>query len=567
MLIPGYTITDTIGSGGMATVYKGTQDSLNREVAIKVIHQQLTNHSMALQLFERESYIIARLNHPHIIHIIDRGLLEDKTPYFIMEYLQGMDLAKLTAQGELSHKRKLEILIQVCKALGYAHRNGVIHRDIKPANILIDNEGHAHVLDFGIARFCGSHAEQGKEEALVGTLAYMAPEQRISADNVTPLSDIYSLGVLMFVLCTGQKPQAGEIRPSTLASGIEPALDQLILQCLRLDPKLRPTSADEVKDGLLKIVQGTHLNQAQKERAEQGVTKLKNKFVVLDIIKEERHGAVYLYQNRSDQSLLVIKKRPVWSKGWHESNMIKALTHPHIVKIYGTSKNERMFIIVLEYMNGGSLRDRMIVPLEWGEALKIMRQVCQGVVCAHQHQVVHGNLRPTNILFDQYGRAKVADFGLDEHYREGVEQNWYKLRSEEKTKRTDIFSIGVILYEMITGVLPRWKNKKIVDNDVFDGLPESLQKMLLTMLSLSSLSRQKSIKELVEQIDDLLVYHQRLLDEEVQAQKWAEQKQLEQEAKRLAKIRRRQLLNKVLLMLGVASALAVAGLYHKGVVL
>ncbi len=108
-------------------VYKGIQDSLKRKVAIKIIHKQLANQTFVLEQFERESYIIAQLNHPHVIHVIDRGLLKDKTPYFVMEYLQGLDLAQIIQQGGLEFKKKLELLIQVCKAIGYAHKNGVIH--------------------------------------------------------------------------------------------------------------------------------------------------------------------------------------------------------------------------------------------------------------------------------------------------------------------------------------------------------------------------------------------------------------------------------------------------------
>jgi len=275
MKIPGYTIIDTIGTGGMATVYKGIQDSLKRKVAIKVIHQKLANQPLVIQQFERESYIIAQLNHPHVIHVIDRGLLKDKTPYFIMEYLEGHDLSQIIQQGGLEINKKLELLIQVCKGLGYAHKNGVIHRDIKPANIFIDLENHAHVLDFGIAQFCDSRSKTD-DEMIMGTLAYMSPEQQTSSSNITILSDIYSLGVVMYVLFTGQKPTGNYATPSDLAVGIDPLLDNLILSCLKTDPLSRPASADKVKDTLLKLLRGTHLKPEQKALAEQGISSLKN---------------------------------------------------------------------------------------------------------------------------------------------------------------------------------------------------------------------------------------------------------------------------------------------------
>lgn len=436
MKIPGYTIIDTIidtiGTGGMATVYKGIQDSLKRKVAIKVIHKKLANQPAVLQQFERESYIIAQLNHPHVIHVIDKGLLKDKTPFFIMEYLQGQDLAQLIQVGGLSVNKKIELLIQVCKALSYAHKNGIIHRDIKPANIFIDLENHAHVLDFGIAQFCDPDKKSDTDDLIMGTLAYMSPEQQTSSSDITLLSDIFSLGVVMYVLFTGQKPAGNYTAPSDLANDITPPLDKLILDCLKTNPLDRPASADIVKDILLQLLNGTHLKQEQKELAEQGISSLKVRFALLDVLKEEKQSAIYLYENKKNHNLLIIKKRPIWSKGFDETNLLKPLSHKHIAKIYGTSKNDRTYIIVMQYLNGGTLQDRLIVAMPWGNALRIVREICLGLVFAHQNEIIHGNLRPSNILFDENDSIKLSDFGLDDHYQTGPKKNWYKLQSEAK---------------------------------------------------------------------------------------------------------------------------------------
>lgn len=537
MQIPGYTIIETIGTGGMATVYKGIQNSLKRKVAIKVIHHQLANQPQILNLFERESYIIAQLNHPHVIHVIDKGLLKDKTPYFIMEYLEGQDLSQLIQQGGIELNKKLELLIQVCKALSYAHKNGIIHRDIKPANIFIDQENHAHVLDFGIAQFCDFRTKPSTDDLIMGTQAYMSPEQQISSDNITILSDIYSLGVVMYLLFTGQKPTGNFARPSDLAIGIEPILDELIISCLNTEPLNRPASADKIKDTLLKLLHGTHLKVEQKERAEQGISSLKKRFALLDIIKEEKHSAIYLYENKNDHTLLVIKKRPVWSKGFDETNLLKPLSHKHIAKIYGTSKNDRTYIIVMEYLNGGALQDRLIVATPWDDALRTIREICLGLAFAHQNNVIHGNLRPSNILYDENGLIKLTDFGLDEHYQESAEKNWYKLQSEEKTKRTDIFSVGIILYQLLTGSLPRWKNRQIAATEKFDELPEKLKQMVQTMVSWSPASRQNTINQVLNEIDALLEYHLQLTMEEAKTQRWEKQRAIEkaQEEQRKAK--------------------------------
>ncbi len=525
MQIPGYTIIETIGTGGMATVYKGIQDSLKRKVAIKIIHKQLANQPLVLEQFERESYIIAQLTHPHVIHVIDRGLLKDKTPYFVMEYLEGSDLSQVILQGGLEINKKIELLIQVCKALSYAHKNGVIHRDIKPANIFIDLENHAHVLDFGIAQFCDNEASSS--DALMGTLAYMSPEQKISSDNITILSDLYSLGVVMYILFTGQKPAGNFVSPSNLADGVDPMLDELILSCLNDDPLNRPASAEKIKDTLLKLLNGTHLKNEQKVRAELGIASLKKRFALLDVIKEEKHSAIYLYENKNDHNLLVIKKRPIWSKGFDETNLLKPLTHKHIAKIYGTSKNDRTYIIVMEYLNGGALQDRLIVATPWDEALRTLREICLGLSFAHQNNIIHGNLRPSNILYDENGLVKLTDFGLDEHYNDGAKRNWYKLQSEDKTKRTDIYSAGIILYQLLTGSLPRWKNRQIEPTEKFNALPEQLKTMVKTMVNWSPMARQNNMNQVVDEINAILEYHLQLTMEEAKTQQWEKQRAIE----------------------------------------
>ncbi len=223
-----YKVSSKIGEGGMATVYKGVQVSLDRPVAIKVLSHAMATDEELLERFQRESRIIARLTHPNIIHVIDRGITRDGRPYFVMEYVDGTDLAHLIRSGGLDQNRKLDVVLQVCKALAYAHKNGVIHRDIKPANILIDRDGNARVLDFGIAQFLDDTrdgTDRTETGAVMGTYAYMSPEQRLSAHQVTAASDLYSLGAVMYELFSGRRPE-GRLRPlSEVDPCLPPGLD------------------------------------------------------------------------------------------------------------------------------------------------------------------------------------------------------------------------------------------------------------------------------------------------------------------------------------------------------
>ena len=305
MQLKGYTELAELAEGGMSRLYKARQISLNRTVAIKFLSAEYLWDNDAKLLFDQESLVIAQLNHPNIIHIIDRGLTEKGRPYFVMEYIHGEDLDVLMKQDQLSVKKKMDILIQVCKGMACAHKNGVIHRDIKPANILIDTEGHARVLDFGIAWLAAS----GHPEDIVGTPDYMSPEQFNAPESVTELSDIYSLGVMMYELFRDELPTAYfDNLPASMAS-LPSALSGLINECLQKNIEERPQSADEVRLRLLKIMQGAHIGQSQKTEAETVIGKTKDKFILLDVIKRDQFGGVYLFEDKIKHNLLVIKKR------------------------------------------------------------------------------------------------------------------------------------------------------------------------------------------------------------------------------------------------------------------
>jgi serine/threonine-protein kinase len=499
--LPGYRLIKKIGQGGMAVVYKGVQTSLERPVAIKVLSKQVENHSVLLERFNRESLIIARLNHPHIIHVIDRGTTRGGMPYFVMEFVDGIDLQAAIRGGKLSFTRKLDLVIQICKALSYAHRNGVIHRDIKPANVLIDRDGHARVADFGIAQLFGGSDRRrttAHSDMIIGSLPYMSPEQQHDATKVTARSDLYSLGALAYELFTGVKPVGRFRLPSEILPHFPRPLEKVILRCLDPDPKRRPATADEIKGSLLKLLRGAHLDNSQKERASQGIAKIEDKFALLDVMQESTRGAVYLYENREDQSLLVIKKKPSTNPGLEEARRLTTLEHPNIASILGTSTNDRFFIIVMEYLTGGSLKDRLIQAFPIAEALKVTREICEGLSFAHQNGIVHGSLHPGNILFGESGRVKIADFGLDEY--EGME-GAYSLQSEWKSVRADIFATAVIFYQMSTGSLPEWEGNDLVPNDRFFELPPEVQGLMARMLMSGGRPPEMILDRVVEEID------------------------------------------------------------------
>jgi len=487
MQLDGYSNLLKIGEGGMAYVYRGIQESLQRPVAIKLLVNDLSRDEEARRRFDRESYIIARLTHPNIIHVIDRGLSTDNMPFFVMEYVEGVDLGTACKINEISHTEKIDIVIQLLKALSYAHQNNVIHRDIKPENILIDENGNVKILDFGIAQFYEEKkplTNQTTSGTVMGTYNYMSPEQRESSDNVTQRSDLYSVGVVMYELFTGKIPSGVFPEPYRLNGEIEPELNQLILDCLAQDPQLRPESAERLKNELLAISQGSHLGEEQRLRAEQGITRIKSKFLLLDILREDKFGSVYLYQQKDRNNLLIIKKKASSSAGFEASSLLASLEHENIVKTHGTSRNERHFILVQEYLSGGTLNDKLAFQLSWQETLKIASQICQAMIFAHNNRIVHGHLRPTNILFTSDGLAKLTDFSIEDDLTSVENSHFYRLADEPRSKAADIYATGIILYQLFTGSLPSRKHDtSFVVRKAFTLLPDDIQQLIANMIS------------------------------------------------------------------------------------
>jgi len=178
-----YVLTGKIGQGGIAEIFRACQESLGRDVAIKILFPKFCNDPEILRRFERESVVIARLNHPNIVHVIDKGKAGNRY-YFVMEYVDGTSLREVIDSPNIPLRTKLDMIAQMCKALDYAHKNGVIHRDIKPANILIDRQGNPRVADFGIAQIVGTpEGEMTSSDVIMGTFANHSTSGRPQGDQ------------------------------------------------------------------------------------------------------------------------------------------------------------------------------------------------------------------------------------------------------------------------------------------------------------------------------------------------------------------------------------------------
>ncbi|MCU0499387.1 MAG: protein kinase [Anaerolineae bacterium] len=275
----GYEILERIGRGGMATVYRAMQHSMNRIVAMKVLPRELMKDDINLQRFSREVNIVAQLEHRNIVPVYDHGQI-DGQPYIVMRYMSAGSIDDLLRHGPLPAEKCLKILQQIAPALDYAHSRNVLHRDLKPSNVLMDANGDAFLTDFGIARIVGSEG-QGltlTTQGVVGTPSYMSPEQ---AQGLTldGRSDVYSLGIMLFEMTTGRRPFLSDTpysiavmqvttpppSPRSLNPKITIAVEQVILKSLKKKPDERYHSAEALSQTLeMAIENPTNFHDTEK---------------------------------------------------------------------------------------------------------------------------------------------------------------------------------------------------------------------------------------------------------------------------------------------------------------
>ncbi len=257
-LFPNLSILKELGRGGMGAVYQAQQSRLDRLVAVKILAPGFEQSPGLKERFEREPKAMARLKHPNIVEVYDAGQIQQNGYlYYVMEYVEGTDLSHLISQRTLTVEKALDIALQVCDALDFAHRHGVVHRDIKPANILLEHStGTVKVTDFGIAKLARSEDDftiTGNRESL-GTPEYAAPEQtRRGANKVDGRADLFSLGVVLYEMLTGERPKGNFARPSANAK-ISSDGDRVILKTLEQDPRRRYSTANQLKRELPRIL-------------------------------------------------------------------------------------------------------------------------------------------------------------------------------------------------------------------------------------------------------------------------------------------------------------------------
>ncbi len=294
--ISGYEIVGIIGKGGMGSVYKAKQLSLNRPVAIKVLIKEYAEQKDFILRFNREAEVLARLSHPNIVPIIDKGSTNGLF-YFVMEYIDGETLRQKLKKGKMPFDEAIKYTLQILRAISFAHKQNVIHRDLKPENVLIDTTGNVRIADFGLADIVGAQNDYSLTGSgmAMGTAHYMAPEQRRDAKRVDRRADIYSLGITLYEMLAGEIPQGNYKKICQIRMDINPAFDTIIEKSISSRAQDRYQSAEEMATA----IRAALISEDKKET------------LIPQNKMEEDGGELFEVKSRGANSLYQLKRRRI----------------------------------------------------------------------------------------------------------------------------------------------------------------------------------------------------------------------------------------------------------------
>jgi serine/threonine protein kinase len=517
--IPGYEILEELGRGGMGVVYKARQVSLNRLVALKLIRDAALAGPQDRARFRIEAEAAARMRHPNIVQIHEVGEHQGR-PYFAMELVEGGSLEKQLAGQPLPARQAADLVRTVALAVQHAHARHVVHRDLKPANILLVSGGAVSgersgglapltthhspltpkITDFGLAKRLDSESTAWtRDGAILGTASYMAPEQAAGrVRDIGPAVDVYALGAILYELLTGRPPFQADswnqtlqqvlhdepAPPTRLQSDLPPDLETVCLKCLEKEPGRRYTSAGELADDLGQFLAAKPVTAVPLDARER-LARLAGRegYQIVGAIGRGPRSTVYhaLYGPLKQPVALKVFRAGTCTREEWEAPLRRAaelwatLAHPQIVSVQRAGWWDDTAYLAMEYVPQGSLGGKVTgqsYPVR--RALRLVEQVAEIVSYLHRQGIVHGNMKPSNVLLAADGIPRLVDFRLtgglflnplpagdleagrsQEPAGLGyVAPELVRDPSAEPRPYTDIYGLGLILYEMLTGRPP-----------------------------------------------------------------------------------------------------------------
>jgi eukaryotic-like serine/threonine-protein kinase len=505
-IVPGYDILAELGRGGMGVVYKARHLGSQQLVALKLIRDIALAGPQERSRFRVEAEAAARMRHPNIVQIYQVGEHQGR-PYFAMELLEGGSLDKCFAGQPQPASLAAELIRTLARAVQHAHDQQVVHRDLKPANILLckDEGGRMKdetdepsfllrassllpkITDFGLAkRLDSASTALTHDGAVLGTAGYMAPEQAAGRSReIGPAVDIYALGAILYEALTGRPPFQSDswnhaleqvlydepTPPTRWRADVPRDLETVCLKCLEKDPARRYLSAAELADDLDRFTENKPV-AAVPLGARERLARLaaRDGYQLGDEIGRGPRTTVYRALHGPLQQAIALKVFPEgictredWEGRFQSGATLWAtLAHPHIVAVQRAGWWDGAPYVALEYVPQGSLAARLAGrPYSIHSALQLLEKLTEIVMYLHRQGVVHGNLKPSNILLAANGIPRVCDsratgglfLGAPNYECAGVCYLAPELIAEPKAEpnpHADIYGLGLILYEMLT---------------------------------------------------------------------------------------------------------------------
>ncbi len=497
-----YEVLARLGQGGMGTVYKVLDRELDRIIALKTIRPDLASNPQSLRRLKQETLLARQIAHRNVIRVFDLGVAEGLR-FITMEFVAGQDLrALLDARSKLTVEETRDLLTQIGNGLAAAHGEDVVHRDLKPHNILLASDGRVRLVDFGLARsFEDTRAT--RTGGLLGTPTYMSPEQALGHPG-DARSDIFAFGVIAFELLAGQLPFPNHPLSEALVSRtrgharslavVDPSIPgwlvSLVMRCLERNPADRfataeqllkalearghdafssthPPSAATIRGAQTELTPGDMLGSRYRIEAEAGEGAIGKVYRATDL---DLHRTVALKVVRPElagdpQSLDQLIQ---------EISVASQISHKNILRIHDLGEADGLRFVSMAWAEGENLSQLLhrTGPLPESRIRELALQLCDGLMAAHEQGISHRDLKPSNILFSSAGHVCIADFGLARSAADsalsrpsaaveaGSCSGTPLYMSPEQVDgasvdcRTDIYSLGLILYEMATGRIP-----------------------------------------------------------------------------------------------------------------